>query len=247
MGHEDERVLVAPLLVALLVELAELAVLTRLGHGGGVGRFGGEDVGQLGPQSVPVGRELADRQGLDATRAQPQVHEARPHARRRLDGVGVEAELEHVPRLGLDAGQLGVDRFVGDDAGVGVVDADQEVGDAADPVVDERHLVDHVVPFVEGIAHPFDPGGERLARLSIGDAEDRPALPFVLGQAVGLVLEALVEQELGQLAERSVRGSTSPVLDPVLERQVVRAVEPGRDLGRGEKAVRHRANSTRRP
>ena len=63
----------------------------------------------------------------------------------RLDGVGVEAELQHVAGLRIRAGQLGVDRLVPAEAGTGILDPDEEVGDAPHPVVEERHLVDDVV------------------------------------------------------------------------------------------------------
>ena len=54
--------------------------------------------------------------------------------------------------LGLLAGELGVDRFVGERAGIGVVDTAQEVGDAANPSVHERHLEHDVVAFGKHVA-----------------------------------------------------------------------------------------------
>ena len=95
----------------------------------------------------------------------------------RLDRLGVEAQLQHVAGLGLLAGELGVDRLVGERAGVGVVDTAQEVGDAADAVVHERHLEHDVVALGEHVADPVDPVLERLvaARRSGTSYTDSPS------------------------------------------------------------------------
>ncbi len=77
--------------------------------------------------------------------------------------------------LGLVAGELRVDRFVGERVTVGVVDASQEVGDAADAVVHEWHLEHDVVAFGEHVADPVDPLLERLAGrlVLLGNLEHR--------------------------------------------------------------------------
>ena len=61
------------------------------------------------------------------------MHIGRGRQARRLDGIGVEAQLKDVAGLCLAAGQLGVERLVGE-AAVGKVAADEEVGDAAHAV-----------------------------------------------------------------------------------------------------------------
>ncbi len=137
------------------------------------------------------------------------MHELGQHAGARLDRLGVEAQLQHVAGLGLLAGELGVDRLVGERAGVGVVDPAQEVGDAPDALVHERHLEHDVVTLGQHVADPVDPLLERLAvrLVLLRHLEHRqPLVPIALEHRL-LVFEALVEQHLGHLAERT-RGST---------------------------------------
>ena len=107
-------------------------------------------------------------------------------------------------RLGLRPGQLGVHRLVG--AGIrgsGSSTHDQEVGDASHPVVDERHLIDDVKPDVQGGCRPAPPSRQTTHPLAAGNLEDVEALALVFGQAVVLVLEALVGQEPSERAERT--------------------------------------------
>ena len=63
---------------------------SQCSHGSGtvsrVGRVGGDDVGELGAEAVPVGRNSRDRQRLDAAGAEPQVHVRR-------DGCPVAASM----------------------------------------------------------------------------------------------------------------------------------------------------------
>ncbi|MDP9466145.1 MAG: hypothetical protein M3P31_02720 [Actinomycetota bacterium] len=70
--------------------------------------------------------------------------------------------------------------------------AQQEVGDAPDAVVDQRHLVHHVTAVVG--EHIPDTGclrGEGLPALGLRDAPHPQALPLVLGKPGVLVRQAL--------------------------------------------------------
>ena len=160
------------------------------------------------------------------------------------DRLGVEAQLQHVAGLGLVAGELGVDRLV-DEGAVGQIDPLEEVGDPPHAVVHERHLEDDVVTLGEHVTDPGDPRGERLvAPVPVGNLEDLAALRPVLREHRLLVVEPLLHQHLRHLAERARRLWPSTGVDLVLQRQIVRAVEPRRDLRRGEKSFRHRISVT---
>ena len=88
-----------------------------------------------------VAAELAHTQRLAQARAELDVREARRTALDALDGLAVEAELQRVRRLGLDARELRVDRLVRPVAELRrLVDALQEVGDAAPVVEGEQPL-----------------------------------------------------------------------------------------------------------
>ncbi len=164
------------------------------------------------------------------------------------DRLGVEAQLQHVTRLGLLAGEFRVDRFVAERArlpiAATVVDPAQEVGDATDALVHERHLEHHVVTLRQHVADPIDPLLERLAVHTLGHLEDRQPLGPIAVEHRLLVLETLVEEHLGHLAERAVLDRAGTGLHLVLQREEVRAVEPRRDLRRGEEPFRHQAIMT---
>ena len=231
----DQRVLGAPLCVADVGEGAEAAVLARHGESGHlVGRVG-QHRRQLPPQASPVGPEVVHRQGLHDPRAEPQMHPRRAGPGGRRDGLGVEAQLQDVAGLGRRAGQLGVHRLPADLAVVDV-GAHQEVGDAADAVVLQRHLVEHVGVAVEHRAYPGNPLAERLPGLLARDAQHPPALGLVLGQARRLVLESLVGQQPGEGAHAPGRRLAGAVVDLVGQGQEVGAVQPGGDLRRRDGA-----------
>jgi hypothetical protein len=92
------------------------------------------------------------------------VHLCRQRAGERLDRLGVEAQLQNVTGLGLRTSQLGVDRFVAHLPGLLVNYPEHEVGHAADPVVGEGQLVDHVVALGERVTDAVHPLGEALGR-----------------------------------------------------------------------------------
>ncbi len=122
---------------------------------------------------------------------------------------------------------------------LGVVDPAQEVGDAPDAVVHERHLEHDVVPVGQHVADAVDPLPERLAVRTLGHLEDRQTLGAVAIEHRPLVFETLVEQHLGHLAERAVLDRARAGLDLVAQGEEVCAVEPRADLRRSEKPVRH--------
>ena len=162
-----------------------------------------------------------------------------PTAHLRGDRLGVEAQLKDVARLGLVAGQLGVDRLV-HECSVGQIDPLEEVGDPTDAVVHERHLEHDIMAIGEHVADPGDPRGERLvAPIPVGHLEDLSTIFPILREHRLFVVEPLLLQHLRHLAERARRLRPGTGVDLVLQRQIVRAVEPRRDLRRGEKSVRH--------
>jgi hypothetical protein len=222
-------------------EVAELAMGARLGLGLLVRARARQQRVELAAQSVPVRANLLGVQRLEPARAEPQVHLLRCDAGGRLDGIGVEAELQHVTGFRLRTRELGVDRLVGDRPGPGVLDAQEEVGDPPDAVVHERQLVDHVVACDEHPAQAVDPRCERLPLGASRYLEHRPPAAAVLLEAVLLVPEPLLHQELGERTERLSIHHERAVLDPVLERQRVRAVQPGGDLRGCEQSFGHRS------
>jgi hypothetical protein len=129
-----------------------------------------------------------------------------------LDRLGVEAQLQHVAGLGRVAGELGVDRLPGEPVAVGIVDPAQEVGDAPDALVHERHLEHDVVTVGEHVADPVDPLLERLVvrLVPLGHLEHRQPLGPVPLEHRPLVFEPLVEQHLRHLAERARRLRAAP-------------------------------------
>ncbi len=153
--------------------------------------------------------------------------------------------------LGGVASELGIDRFVGDRAvcvgAVGIDGADEEVGDATDALVHERHLEDHVVAGGHRIADPLDPLLERLVAVAIAlrHLEHGETLGPVGLEYRRLVLEPLVEQQLGHLAERAAFDHERARVDLVLQGEEVRAVEPRRDLRRCQQPIRHSSQSDR--
>ena len=156
---------------------------------------------------------------------------------RRLDGIGIEAQLKDVAGLGLAAGQLGVERLVGE-AAVGEVAADEEVGDATHAVVDEGHLVDHVMAIGHRIADTAHPALEGLGVSTLGHLEDGLPVRPVVGQACPFVLHPLVHQQLGELAAPAIGHGDLATLLAMLQSEVVRAVQPRRHLGGRQQALR---------
>ena len=239
-GNVDEGIAVPPFLRAGLVELAEVTVGAGFGGGLEVSRVLIQQGGQLPAKPAPIGLELLGQQRLGLSRAEPQVDALRWPAGQGFEGLGVEAELEHVARLGLRAGQLGVNRLPDAGTRVGMVNPYEEVGDPPDPLMDKRHLVDHVVPRVEGVADPVHPVGERFPAVPAGNLEDVESPAAIGGQAVPFVLVALLHQKVRQRAEsRRIDGERAGI-DLVLQVQEVGAVQPCRDLRRGEQAIGHR-------
>src|SRR5687767_8921967 len=108
------------------------------------------------------------------------MHPLRRIAGERLNGIGIEAELQYVPWLGLDASQLGVNWFMRNCASLHVLHPNDEVGDAADAVVNERHLVENVVVQLERIADPSNPVGKQFVLTPLRHLKDRLSLSAVV-------------------------------------------------------------------
>jgi hypothetical protein len=156
--HEDERVVVSPLLLAHRLELAEVAMRTWLRAS--VGNWAGRKCGvELPPKPAPVCVDASQAHRLPSPRAEGHMDIDGPVTGLFLDGVGVEAELENVPRLRFVACKLRVNWFVRRGASA-VVNAFEEVGDTAHAVVDERHLKHEIVAGGEHAVALPDPGLE---------------------------------------------------------------------------------------
>ena len=156
-------------------------------------------------------------------------------ARGGAEGLGVEAELEDVSGLRLDASQLGVDGLVGATpppplARIDAIDPHQEVRDPTHAVVDEGHLGDHVVPVVPRAAHPGDPVIEALTRRPARDLVDAAPLGPVVLEALGLVLGALVGEQPGEAPEVRELGLEEARIGALAQAQIVGTVEPRGDL-----------------
>ena len=123
---------------------------------------------------------------------------------------------------------------------VGQIDPHEEVGDPTNPVMHERHLEDDVVALRQHVTDPGHPRSERLVRLVLlGHLEHLEALRAVPLEHRRFVVEPLLQQHLSHLTEVARRPRTNATLDLVLQRQVVRAVQPRRDLRRSQQQFRH--------
>ena len=175
-----------------------------------------EHAGEPAAQALPVGVEVRHQQRLHLTGSEPQVHALRPGAGGRGDGFRVEGQLQDVPRLGLPAGQLGVEGLNRDDP-LSVLLPQQEVGHAANAVVDHRQLVQDVpVRRVQQRPDALRPGAEGLSVHASRDLDDAQAPCPVLLENRRLVGEALVRQQLGEGAHAQSRRRLQPGLDLVL-------------------------------
>jgi hypothetical protein len=125
------------------------------------------------------------------------MHVAGHTTRQRLEGVSVETELEHVSRLAFDSCQLRVDWFVRAVDLVMIVNANQKVGDAANPLVDEGHLVDDVMPTLHRVANPGHPLQKRLVGISSRYLVDATSLIFEVLQAITFVLGTFFDKQIG--------------------------------------------------
>ena len=153
--------------------------------------------------------------------------------------VGVEAELEDVAGFPIGAGQFGVDGLIPAVTVGRVFDPDQKVCDAADAVVEQGHLVDDVRTRIQWVADASHPGCERLADQPFRNLVDGSTFAAESRQAIGLVLDALVDEKPGERAEGGPRRPPATGFDLTSECQEVVAVQPGRDLGGAEKAFAH--------
>ena len=149
-------------------------------------------------ESTPVGSELFDDERLLHTGAEPQMNGPWRTSTERRDRVGVKTQLQYVTWLPLGAGQFGVDRFVEREVLVGLVHAYQEVGDAANALVDEGHLKDDVIVSLQGVADARHPGVKGLARITPRYVIDRLSLVLEVGETIALVLRTLLDEQVSE-------------------------------------------------
>jgi hypothetical protein len=161
-GDERHVVVGAAALGAVVPPGAEVAVADRVGVGGRRHRLG------LGELLLADAERLADPRGVrgEVVRgeggmlvvAEHEVHARGAHALQALELVGVEQELEDVPRLRVPA-ELRVVDLVGPRPQLRrLLDADQEVREADPAVPQEARLVDDLPPLAHGGERA---GGER--------------------------------------------------------------------------------------
>ena len=237
-GEVDQRVGRTPLLGADRRELAESAMPAGLRRCEFPFVFGSQHRCKLSADAAPVGSKRPHIERLETPRPQPQVHTTWTSSRHLLDGVGVEAQLQDVPRLGVNPSKLRIHGLIGGRA-VRELDSDKEVRDAANTLMDQRHLVDHVVALIQRVADPAHPRCEGLASFTVGDAQDGQANCEVGVQAFRLVLKALVRQKPSERPEGAFGSGNRAVLDLMPQREVMGAVKPSGDLRWREQTLRH--------
>ena len=210
-GDAREVVILGPPRLAEREEVAEPAEVDRVR----VGRPPPLDrVEKPLPEPAVVGHEVVGPEGLTLVRAGDDVHGRGPLP---LDAreLGVEAELEHVLRLG-EAGELGVDDLI---AGA-VREAFDEVREPAPGAVGKDGLVDDVGSLADGFfslprgAHPVaivegDLGDAApIGAERAGGSRPRAPLPYVGSSACRLSRRLLQlaasdrELERGQVLAR---------------------------------------------
>jgi hypothetical protein len=235
---EGEVVVVDPLQVATVAEVADPAVVARPGVGVLVRREGAEE-----PLSdAPVVRlELGEPEGLALAEA---VLDVDLLDRRRLDArhlLGVEAELQHVGGL-RRAGELRVDGLV-----PSLLHALEEVREPPPAAVGEVRLVDHVRRTGPDRVLGEPCGLGRIESLVVvrRDPDDRAPVRDEAVEVRLLVLVPLAEDEV------AVRGVEVRLLelaarDGERQRRQMRAGEVGREVGRreGERCVGEQAHTT---
>ena len=181
---------------------------------------------------------VVDPDGLARAGAELDVDVLGQVAGLRGDRLGVEAQLQHVAGLGGVAGQLGVDRLV-DERAVGQIDPLEEVGDPADAVVHERHLEDDVVTRRQHVTDPADPRANDSFRSRSGTSNTVAARPP--GTAPAPPARGRGPSASASAPSRRTGSAAVPdaCVDLVPQREEVRAVQPRRDLRRGQQPFRH--------
>ena len=230
-GDVHQRIGCPPLALADGSELTEVAVVAGLGDRGG-GRSRLERPHQLAPDAPPVRLDLGQPDVFGPPRSEFETDVLAAYPGERFEGVGVEAQLEYVSRFCFLSGQLGVDRLIVGGHLAGRFDADDEIGHAANSVVDHRELVDHVPTVSDRIADPLDPRLERLARHLRGHPQYRLAVRFVARQDVGFVRLSLGHQHRRHLAEWTARQFDLARIDAIADCHGMGTRQPRRDLGR---------------
>jgi hypothetical protein len=214
-GDERQVVVLFPARLAELEEVAEAAVLDRVGI---CGRLVLDRTDEALPEATVVGAVVLGTEGLALAEAGDDVHEFGVAPLNARELLTVEAELEHVlgPRV---AGELRVDDLVG-----AVGEELEEVGDPAPAVVLELGLVDDVgFDLADGL-YGFG-GGLRLG--------DGLALGTKLLEVAPLMLLALATDQV-RVEVDAVWLLELPARDVQLKRRQVRTGEERAEIGGGK-------------
>ena len=145
------------------------------------------------------------------------MHLTRRATGQRFQGVGVEAQLQDVSRLALDPRELRVDRFIRAVPLDGVIDSNQEIGDAPNTFVNEGHLIDDVMALVHGITNAGRPLQKRLIGIASRHLIDASPVVFEFLQAVAFVLRTFFDEEIGQRSHRSWLDDQHPGVGSISE------------------------------
>jgi hypothetical protein len=138
--------------------------------------------------------------------------------------------LKYVPGLRRCSDKFRVNWFVAHCAGLGIDDFDDEVSDALNAFVDERHLIDDVVVFPgKWITDVIDPLLE-CPSASLLDDQDVPALLPIAVKTLLLMLEALGHDQPGEVPQMGSLHCEEFGRSPTLQRQIVRTLQPCGDL-----------------
>jgi hypothetical protein len=198
VGDADEVVVAVPARLAEREEVAQRAVVDWIGIGGDRSRRG---LSPLDERRQPlfhppeVGGEVGGAERLDRARAEHDVHPLREAPLDPLELVRVEGELQDRSRLRV-ASQLRVPRLVRERAEHGrLVDADEEVGDAAPAGEGQHALVDDLGAGAKRDLGAGGRGGEAVVLQF--DLDDLTPLVPQPGEVRLLVLVALPPDQLG--------------------------------------------------
>ncbi len=192
---QAEVVVGLALLVADGAPAADLAMRDRLGVGASLAVR--ERREERGSDPAEVGGELGEAEGALLPVAEDDVDPLGLDALHRRQQLAVEAELQDEVGLGA-AGELGVGDLVAEVAQLRrAVDAEEEVGVAAQSVAEEGRLVDDLGAAAHrllGASDGIEQGGTRA--VAVGDLGDLPSLGLQRLQVAPLELVALAGEQL---------------------------------------------------
>ena len=142
-----------------------------------------------------------------------------------------------MPRLGSTPGELGINWLPANSACLGINFTFEEVSDATNAVMDERHLEKHVDIGIERSGDTCRPVRECLSPLLVIHTMNRTTRVEIGGLDIGLMFEALLHQKRSKRPDRLELSSHPTTVGLMFECEVVRTVEPRGDLGRREQSA----------